>query len=95
MKYGQKHFGHEIVANQYHSALIFAAHDTTSGALTRTLHVLAQNPDLQSRLRKEVSEARVKDGDLEYEALMALPLLDAIVREVLRLYPPVAEMPRV
>lgn len=83
------------------SALIFAAHDTTSGGLTRTLHVLSLRQDLQSRLRAEALAARERareqgqeNGDIEYDELMKLPLLDATVKEVLRLYPPVASLPR-
>jgi|ERR1700722_18099487 len=67
------------------SALIFAASDTTSSAMSRILHVLATHPTEQARLRKEVREARHDHGDLDYEALMGLPYLDAVVKETLRL----------
>lgn len=70
--------------------LIFAAQDTTSTALSRILHVLAENPDAQTRLREEVTEARIlAKGDVAYDELHALPFLDAVVRETLRLFPPV------
>ena len=49
------------------------------------LHVLALHPDAQARLRKEVTAARRERGDLAYDDLMALPYLDAFVRESLRL----------
>jgi cytochrome P450 len=49
------------------------------------LHVLALHPDAQVRLRKEVTAARRERGDLEYDDIMTLPYLDAIVRESLRL----------
>ena len=45
-------------------------------------------PDAQARLRKEVTDARKANGDLDLEALMALPYLDAICKETLRLYVP-------
>lgn len=63
---------------------IFAGHDTTSNALARILHLLALNPDVQARLRYEVTKAR-SGGDLDYDALMELPYLDAIIRETMRL----------
>lgn len=69
-----------------HSTLIFAAHDTTSSALSRILHLLALHPEAQDRLRAEVTAARADGGDLSYEQLEALPFLDATVRETLRLY---------
>jgi len=68
--------------------------DTTSNALARTLYLLAQNQDVQEKLRREVTEARVKYGDLAYDELVALPYLDAVCRETLRLYPPLAYLLR-
>jgi cytochrome P450 len=41
-------------------------------------------PKVQARLRKEVTEARAKDGDLDFEQLMELPYLDAVCKETLR-----------
>ncbi|KAG6909968.1 hypothetical protein DXG01_014237 [Tephrocybe rancida] len=64
----------------------FAATDTTSNALSRTLHLLALNPDAQERLREEVTQARkANDGDIPYDTLVALPFMDAVCRETLRL----------
>jgi len=67
--------------------LTFAAQDTTTSMITRILHQLALNPDVQTRLRKEVTAARSKHGDLDYDALVALPYLDAVCRETLRVHP--------
>jgi len=36
---------------------------TTSAALARILHVLAQHPDVQERLRKEITESGANGGD--------------------------------
>lgn len=72
------------------SGLTFAAVDTTSGAISRILHLLAQHPHVQEKLRREVTDARSKHGDLSYDELVSLPYLDAICRETLRLYPPVS-----
>jgi cytochrome P450 len=67
------------------STLIFAATDTTSGALARLLHLLAQHPDVQAKLRKEVVDAfRARGEDLDYDGVSALPYLDAVIRETLR-----------
>ena len=65
--------------------------DTTSNALSRILHVLAQNPDAQAKVRAEIIEAQGSDhSDLPYEDLVKLPYLDAVCRETLRLYAPVS-----
>lgn len=58
--------------------------DTTSNALARILHLLSINPEVQDKLRDEISKARREGGDLDYETLFSLPYLDAVLRETLR-----------
>jgi cytochrome P450 len=65
--------------------MIFGAMDTTSRAMARIIHVLAQNPDAQERARNEIMEAQQANGDIDFDTLMDLPYLDAIMRETLRL----------
>ncbi|EIN05371.1 cytochrome P450 [Punctularia strigosozonata HHB-11173 SS5] len=72
------------------STLVFAATDTTTNALSRILYLLSENPDVQHKLRDEILEARNSQGhELMYDELDALPYMDAVIRETLRLYPPV------
>ena len=71
-------------------AFTFAAMDTTSNALCRILHLLAQYQDVQDKLRREVTEAYAQRGNLNHDELVALPYLDAVCKETLRLYPPVS-----
>ena len=59
--------------------------DTTSNTLSRTLHLLAQHPGVQSKLRQELLDANAAEG-LSYEELNKLPLLDCVCRETLRVY---------
>ncbi|PCH40533.1 cytochrome P450 [Wolfiporia cocos MD-104 SS10] len=75
----------ELIAQM--STLIFAAMDTISNALSRILQLLAEHPDIQSKLREECLAARAADY-LSYDELNRLPLLDSVCRETLRLYPP-------
>ncbi|KAG6856810.1 hypothetical protein H0H87_000509 [Tephrocybe sp. NHM501043] len=78
------------------TVLIFGAQDTTSSALSRILYLLSTRPGIQANLRDEI-RARLRqqraEGDLSehlsYDDIMALPLLDAVIKETLRLYPPV------
>ena len=67
--------------------LTFAATDTTSSALSRALHMLAQHKDAQDRLREEVRNARQNNNgqDLDWNELDSLPYLDAVCKETLRL----------
>lgn len=58
--------------------------DTTSNALAAILQRLATHPDVQSKLRDEILQAS-GGKDLDYDALVSLPFLDAVCRETLRL----------
>lgn len=89
-----------------YSTIVFAAQDTSASATSRTLHRLAEHPEAQARLRAEIRSLRTassmnEDGDGDgnendneepwnYDALMRLPYLDAVVRETLRLHGPVS-----
>ncbi|OAX38825.1 cytochrome P450, partial [Rhizopogon vinicolor AM-OR11-026] len=84
------------------NVMIFAGLETTTAAVGRALYMLAKHPHIQERLRAEINDAmavyqfsdvhsHAEDNNgsvrLPYDALMSLPLLDAVVRETLRLYP--------
>ncbi|EUC62780.1 cytochrome P450 family protein, partial [Rhizoctonia solani AG-3 Rhs1AP] len=84
----------EIIAHV--NLLVFAGHDTTSGALARTFYLLAQHQDVQDRVREEVREAHSLYGkDLDYDQLNSLTFLDAVCRESLRLWSPAQMVERV
>ncbi|KAL5504184.1 hypothetical protein ACEPAH_8258 [Sanghuangporus vaninii] len=78
------------------NTFILAGQDTTSHALTRALHLLSLNIDVQNRLRDEIITARKERGgtDFDYDTLMGLPYLDAVCRETLRAFPPVSMVAR-
>lgn len=75
--------------------LVFAAHDTTSGALSRILEVLSSNKEAQDKLRDEIKNASASDGNFEHDVVQSLPYLENIIKEVLRLFPPLITMERV
>ncbi|KAF7355909.1 Cytochrome P450 [Mycena venus] len=79
----------ELVAQT--SMIIHAGTETTSSALNRIIHVLALHPDVQTKLRAEIMETK---EILSHDELVALPYLDAVIRETLRLYPPITAMTR-
>ncbi|KAL1756817.1 cytochrome P450 [Schizophyllum commune] len=74
----------EVLAQM--STIVFAAMDTTSSALVRILHLVATHTDVQDRIRAEICAAKQEHGKaLTYDQLEALPFLDAVCRETLRL----------
>lgn len=73
---------------------IVAGHETTSNATTWALFALSsQNPDAQIKLRNEL--LTVSTDNPTMDKLNALPYLDAVVRETLRLHAPVSMTSRV
>ncbi|KAF9064445.1 cytochrome P450 [Rhodocollybia butyracea] len=78
------------------TTFIFAAMDTTSNGMSRILHLLSSHQDVQDKMRQEIIEVRKnRPGErLSYDELVALPYLDAVCRETLRLYPPVSSIDR-
>lgn len=65
---------------------IVAAMDTTSNALSMTFSLLAEHPEVQEKLRKEIMEASSGGlEDVDYDTLVSLPYLDAVCRETLRM----------
>lgn len=73
--------------------MLVASHETTTFALTLTWHLLGTHPSVLDRLHAEVDEAF--DGSPTVEDLSALQYTDWVVREAMRLYPPVYSLPRI
>jgi cytochrome P450 len=68
-------------------SLVAAGFETTSAGIGWTLHAVHAHPDVTARLRTEVASV-VGDDDVTPAHLGAMPYLDAVVSESLRLYPP-------
>lgn len=66
--------------------LLIAGVDTTAIVLCWTLHELLGQPALFAQLQAQVRSVQ-RDAVLDVEALERLPLLDAALRETLRLWP--------
>ncbi|XP_059174082.1 cytochrome P450 10-like [Physella acuta] len=68
--------------------LMTAAVETTSTAMVWCLYNLAKNPQVQEKIYAEISEAKAaNNGSISAEELSRLPLVKAVVKETLRLYP--------
>ncbi|EIM22502.1 cytochrome P450 [Wallemia mellicola CBS 633.66] len=67
----------------------------TSGALSRILEVLSNNKEAQDKLRAEIKNASAADGNFEHDVVQSLPYLEKIIKEVLRLFPPLITMERI
>ena len=70
-----------------------AGHETTARALSWTLYLVANSPDWAARLEEEI--ARVTGGDaVRSEHVERLVLVQQVIKESMRLYPPVPMLSR-
>ena len=73
--------------------IFLAGHDTTAAALTWTWLLLGTRPEIEWRLHDELASV-LGDRPPEPADVPRLPYVDGIVREVLRLYPPIGRIGR-
>ena len=73
-----------------HAVILYAASfETTANALAWTLFLIAQHPAIAAELQAEIDRG-VTNWPPDYAMLDELPLLDAVIKESMRLLPPVA-----
>ena len=87
---GEKFTDQEIVDHMIF--LMMAAHDTTTSTLSTMMYLLARHPAWQERLRDEARA--LGKAQLDYDDLDRLANLELVIREALRMYPPLTSMPR-
>ncbi|HIG59953.1 MAG TPA: cytochrome P450 [Gammaproteobacteria bacterium] len=72
--------------------LMMAAHDTTTSTLTSTVYSLAKNPQWQDRLVAEMNSLDLEN--LTTETLSSTTEIDWVIKEALRMYPPLSTLPK-
>ncbi len=88
---GQQMSKEELVHNM--QFFIVAGHETTALALSWALYLLAHSRDWQDRLRAEVTR-RLQGRAAHPEDLASMPLVEQVLEETMRLYPPVGLLAR-
>ncbi|MCC3423387.1 MAG: cytochrome P450 [Microcoleus sp. PH2017_29_MFU_D_A] len=68
--------------------LLFAGHETLTSAIASFCLLLAQNPDVMAKVRAEQQQFSATEP-LDLEQLKQMTYLEQVMREVLRLVPPV------
>jgi sterol 14-demethylase len=76
------------------TAAMFAGHHTSSGTEAWTLIELARHPEWMARVTAEVDALYARDGGLTYQAFREVPVLESVLKEVLRLHPPLVILMR-
>ena len=85
---GEEPLGDHELCDQIRS-LIAAGYDTTSSAAAWLVHALGSNPEALLALREQVRDT-IGERPPTIDDLRAMPLVDGVVRETLRLWPPAA-----
>lgn len=70
---------------------MFEGHDTTTSGTSFALYVISRHPEVQEKLFSEIREVTGDDKTLapSYTQLQNLHYLECVIKESMRLYPPV------
>jgi len=71
------------------NTFMFEGHDTTAQAITWSLYLIALYPDCQTKLQEEVDEILGDQSTPSKDNIKEFRYLDLVIKESLRLYPPV------
>ena len=75
------------------ATLILAGHETTANALSWTWMLLANHPQVSQRLTEELQTV-LKGRSPTFSDLPQLTYTDAVIKEAMRLYPPLTDISR-
>ncbi|WP_433580304.1 cytochrome P450 [Nocardia brasiliensis] len=93
-EHGAPRFGAGEITGMFIS-MMFAGHHTTSGTAAWTVIELLRHPDWLRRVVTELDELYADGADISFGALRRIPELEAVVKEALRLHPPLIVLMRV
>ncbi len=91
---GKPRFSADEVTGMFIS-LMFAGHHTSSGTSSWTLIELIRHPDVYAEVLAELEELYSDGQEVSFHALRQIPKLDNVVKETLRLHPPLIILMRV
>ena len=91
---GSPRFDADVITGMFIS-MMFAGHHTTSGTAAWTLIELLRHPEHLAAVVEELDGLRAEGQEVSYQALRAMPRLEAAVKEALRLHPPLIILMRV
>jgi sterol 14-demethylase len=91
---GTSRFSPDYVTGAFIS-MMFAGHHTTSGTAAWTLIEMLRHPDVLRGVVDELDGLYANGEEVSYQALREMPLLEAAIKEALRLHPPLILVLRV
>ncbi|GCE41108.1 Lanosterol 14-alpha demethylase cytochrome P450 51 [Rhodococcus wratislaviensis] len=91
---GDARFSADEITGMFIS-MMFAGHHTTSGTAAWTLIELLRHPDYAKQVVAELDDLYSDGSDISFGALRQIPKLEAVLKETLRLHPPLIILLRV
>ena len=91
---GSPHFTADEITGMFIS-MMFAGHHTSSGTAAWTLIELLRDPELMSRVVRELDDLYADGSSVSFQALSEIPVLESALKETLRLHPPLVLLLRV
>lgn len=76
-------------------SLMFAGHHTSSGTSSWTLIELIRHPEVYTAVTRELEELYSDGQEVSFHALRQIPQLENVIKETLRLHPPLIILMRV
>lgn len=76
-------------------SLMFAGHHTSSGTSAWTLIELMRHPDISAAVVEELDDLYADGQEVSFHALRQIPKLENVIKETLRLHPPLIILMRV
>ncbi len=76
-------------------SLMFAGHHTSSGTSSWTLIELLRHPDAYAAVQQELDDLYADGQEVSFHALRQIPKLENVLKETLRLHPPLIILMRV
>lgn len=91
---GTPRFGADEVTGMFIS-MMFAGHHTTSGTAAWTLIELLRAPEALAEVTGELDTLYADGSAVSFQALRDIPVLESVIKEALRLHPPLILLLRV
>ena len=91
---GNPRFSADEVTGMFIS-LMFAGHHTSSGTASWTLIELLRHPDVYAEVKSELDELYADGQEVSFHALRQIPRLENVLKETLRMHPPLIILMRV
>ncbi len=93
-EHGNRRFSADEITGMFIS-MMFAGHHTSSGTASWTLIELLRHPQTYAAVTKELDELYADGQPVSFHALRQIPQLENVLKETLRLHPPLIILMRV